>query len=238
MYNIDAVIFTYLRPKHLKSQIQALRNQTYPIRNIIIGHLENKLTPEFDFDDLIWLTFNQDPGIRSTFITCAVVPNGCNYIFMLNDDILPGKSYVENVMTSIESQEGAFGAYGMKVHSKGYYNGYFPRQQHNKDILEVSAIGQSYFFPYEYLHLFFKEQMPKDWTSSDDLWFSYMLAKHNKKRLIAPHPANNSEMWAVKQNLTSDDPANKKLHKRNPYHKKHRKELIQFAQRKGIWNEN
>lgn len=235
MKNIDAVIFTYLRPEHLQAQLQSLRDQTYPIRNIIVGHLENKLTPKFDFEDVRWVTFNKDPGIKSTFITCTLVPTGCDYIFMLNDDIQPGIKYVENVMNSMTKAEGAYGAFGMQVHQKGYYNGYFPRSGKNRDIIEVSAIGQSYFFPYEYIHLFFKKQMPKPWTSSDDLWFSYMLATHNKKRLIAPHPKEYKEMWAVKKNLTNKDAAHKKLHKRNPKHKKHRRQLIKYAQKQGIW---
>lgn len=221
---------TYLRPEHLDKQLNWAESQD-KVNKIVVGHLENDLTPEFDFQGYEVLRWKQDPGIKSTFINCTVHPAETDFVLLLNDDILPGQDYLDFVSNCYRKNPGAYGAFGMNL-TGNYYDRFFPKAENNEEIVEVDAIGQSYFFPVEYLGYYFSETMPKDWTSSDDLWFSYQLAKNNKPRYIPPHPVGSPEKWAIKNNLASNDSTKKKLHKRNPEHKKHRTEIINY------WKEN
>lgn len=236
--NVTAVIFTYLRPEHLSLQLKAIRNQSQPPDQIIIGHLEGPETKNFDFQGLELIRFRDDPavGMVTNFLTSLCVPLDTDWIALYDDDILPGRHWHENcLMTARDHGECAFGAFGGHI-SGDYYDRVFPRQLNNSNPIEVDWIGQGYFFPRDWIHWFFEEPMPSPWTSSNDLWFSYQVKKHGERCMIPPHPEGAADLYAVEENLARQDTADKKLHKRNDLHKKHRKELIKYGKSQGVWS--
>jgi len=88
---ISVCIFTYLRPHVLEEQLQSIKEQTIPVNEIILGHLKNDKTPNFNFKDYKLIQFHFDPGIHAKFIVATVVQANSDFIVIIDDDIIPGK---------------------------------------------------------------------------------------------------------------------------------------------------
>ena len=228
---ISVCIFTYLRPHVLEEQLQSIKEQTIPVNEIILGHLKNDKTPNFNFKDYKLIQFYFDPGIHAKFIVATAVQANTDFIVIIDDDIIPGKKWLENCLASYKKKEGVYGILGFNLdsnspsgcrHSAG-------KEQLNKEIVQVDFLGQGWFFPFKYLRYMWSKPFPFYNQNGDDIWFSYQLYKHGIKSFIPPYLPDNPEMWGNKKMVAGKE----SLSLRDKHHNENRKRLIEIGKEKG-----
>lgn len=228
MNEITAVLFTYMRPHLLQDQIEALKKQTYPPEKIIIGHLETEeYTPQFNFENLRYVTFHEDPGVRAKWLTALCAKT--DYVAVIDDDIIPGKRWFEHCIELSMEKRAVYGALGFYI-TDDYYEKLVPYRDYNEKPEEVDFLGQSWFLPREFAHYPYRELMPYDVHSEDDIWFGYQLWKRDIPQIVPRHPRSNPELWGAKEMRSRGKVA---LNKRRDDHKKNRKKLIKFCKEHG-----
>lgn len=210
--SVSAVIFTFKRPQYLEEQINSIKNQTIPPDEIIVGHLVNEKTEEFDFsnsniDNLV--KFKKDPGFHAKFITALTAQN--DWVAIFDDDTIPGKRWFENCLETRRIKNGGIcGAFGMRLNQRIYKRvdriGIW--WESNNNIEEVDAIGHTWFMPYEYINYMWREQPPFK-NNAEDLFFAYQAQKYGDiKFYVPPHPPNDLEIWgSTKKDYGFDDNA-------------------------------
>ena len=196
MSEISTVIFTYLRPDYFREQIEAIKNQTIFPKEIIVGHLVNDKTKDFDFSlvDKV-IKFEFDPGFQAKFIT-ALASQG-KWLLILDDDTIPGKRWIENCLDCFKKKPGIYTPFGVRITNPSYRGVYRLSgwDHNNEEIEEVDMAGHSWFFPFSYLHYMFMEH-PLFYENAEDLWFSAQCQKHgNIEVYVPPHPEDDKEMW-------------------------------------------
>lgn len=203
MVNISVVTQTYLRPVNFERQLEAINSQTIEPHQVLVGHLKGEKSDQFPSEKLD-IIYDQDPGMKAKFITAACVKENTDFICVLDDDVIPGRKALENLINSFEKKPGVYGALGFNIR-KDMYDEHCagreepPKGQH-ETIQEVDYVGQAWFFPYHYLEYFFSERPPVDVKSgSDDIWFSFKAwDEENIKSYVPPHPPDDKEMWFAK----------------------------------------
>jgi len=202
--DVSIVLNGYKRPHVLKRQLSALRNQTVEPNEILIwrndpasrivdlkfslaGPLSAKVTKS-DNNFGVWARFSYALMAKSEFV-CVI-----------DDDTIPGKLWLENCLASFRSRPGLYGTIGVRFNSSRGYDGHQTRlgwDNPNEKIERVDIVGHSWFFPKDYLGLFWREfptVIPI--SAGEDIHFSYTLQKYGGiDTLVPPHPVDNQEMW-------------------------------------------
>lgn len=227
---ISVIIQTYKRPENLGEQIEKLQNQSIQPTEIIISHIENDLTDEFNFGGYQTVRFSHDPGFRSKFITASTVRTDCDFIAIFDDDNMPGSKALENFYESYQEQPGLYGSLGCDL-EHGYYEHSAGRNLNNDDIKQVDFVGQTLFFPVDYLMYYFDKFCPLDIHSGeDDIWFSFLCDQHDIQRFVPPHPTDDTQKWASRRMKTG----NIALHNDYDDHKSDRLKLLDYCKDKGF----
>ena len=196
---ISAVIFTFRRPDYFREQIEAIKSQTISPKEIIVGHLVNDKTKDFDFsgiDNLI--LFEKDTGFNMKFIS-ALTSQG-DYIAIFDDDTIPSEGWFRNCLNCFQKKPGIYTPFGVRITNPSYRGVYRLSgwDHNNEEIEEVSFAGQSWFFPFSYLCYMFMEQ-PPFYNNAEDIWFAFLTQKYgNVKCYVPPHPKNEKEKWGSK----------------------------------------
>jgi len=184
-----------MRPDYFREQLSAILNQTILPYEIIVGHIVNKRTPEYDFTGIDKvISYEFDPGFHTKFVT-ALTAQG-DFVAIFDDDTIPGKRWLENCLNSFEKQEGLYGPFGVKITNPSYrrpirVSGF--NHQSDKSV-EVDFMGQSWFMPYSYLHYMWIEQ-PPFYNNAEDIFFSYQLQKYGNIKVYVPPHSDNPETW-------------------------------------------
>ena len=100
MSGITAVLTFYIRPHVLEEQLQSLKNQTYPPRQIIIwrnfadgytfpGHIREDKT-------LTIIDSSHNFGVWARFAVGLLA--NTKYVCVFDDDTIPGKKWFENCL--------------------------------------------------------------------------------------------------------------------------------------------
>lgn len=228
--NISVCIFTYLRPHVLDEQLEAIKNQSIQPNEIIIGHLQNEKTSQYNFEkrDLKLINFHFDPGIHTKFILATAVKPQTDFIAILDDDVIPGSKWLENCLNSYKKKEGVYGILGFNLTSS-YCMHSAGREFLKDEIVQVDFVGQGWFFPYKYLQYMWTEPFPSYNQNGDDIWFGYQLAKHGVNCYIPPYPGDNQEMWGHKDMRAGAE----SLFKRDSKHHERRNQLLKLAKDRG-----
>lgn len=194
--NISTILFTYKRPEYFREQLEAIKKQSIDTEEIIVGHLVNKKTKEFDFSgvDKI-IKFEYDPGIYAKFIVATAAKG--NYISIIDDDVIPGKLWFENCLNCFNEEKGLYGSFGGRLTKESYESvkkfGGINYKSNQKEI--VDFIGISWFFPFEYLSYMWREK-PPFYSNAEDIFFSYLLQKYGSiKSYVTPYPKKNKDLW-------------------------------------------
>ena len=121
---ITVILNTYARTEYLPSQIEALKRQTVPIREIWIWSNQSH-KPQYDLSPYCdrWVVSNHNWKFfgRFTLALMAETP----YIALFDDDILPGPRWLENCLETIKRPEyrGILGGSGVRLPTTGGYEG-------------------------------------------------------------------------------------------------------------------
>ena len=198
MVDISVIIQTYKRPQYLGEQLRAMKRQTIPPKEIIVSHIGNERSLDFDLQEIEKLVFfDFDFGTHCKFV--AALSSASDFVAIFDDDTIPGEKWLENCYHSFMKQPGIYGTYGIRLSGDSYsrnssvsYGGWI---HNNEGIEEVDAIGQCWFLKYDYINFMFREELPHR-DNGEDIFFSYSAQKYGQiKSYIPPHPKGSKEYW-------------------------------------------
>lgn len=194
--NVTVILNAYRRPYNLKMQIEAIRNQTIPPKQIWLWINKHQDNDGFDFDSLnVDRIFHNDYNWKFYGRFAAALLADTEYVALYDDDTIPGSQWHENCLQTMGTHEGILGSAGIILKSKEYINHDrcgWPTQ--NNDITEVDLVGHSWFFKREWLRYLWQEK-PTTWDNGEDIQFAFMAKIHGGISTYCPaHPPGNKEM--------------------------------------------
>lgn len=213
---ITAILNCYRRPYNLEEQIQSIRSQSVPPREIWIWQNYHPDADNYDLSNL-----NADKIISSSHnfkfhgrFALALLANP-GHIALFDDDTIPGAKWIENCLDTerfIISRTGKspiLGSAGIVLNSSRYIDHVrvgWPSQ--NDHITEVDLVGHAWFFNQEVLHHMWSEA-PISLENGEDIQLSAMAKRHGHRTYCPPHPASDKSKWgSIKaEELGIDDKA-------------------------------
>lgn len=211
MKTVTVVLNGFKRQHTLPEQLEALAAQSHPIEKIFYFNLRKKDTTHLPDYELLekhgveYADTSHDYGVwgRFTFALNATT----DFICVLDDDVIPGKRYIENCVASYSKKKGIYGTLGSAYdfRKKEFVN-YGWKGVNNDEIRQVNYLYQTWFMPREALHAFWSESRPERLTRNrrcgEDMNISLMAKKKlGIKTYVVPHPENDRELWG---NVTAE----------------------------------
>ena len=194
--DITAILNAYRRPYNLKMQVDALRNQTMPPKQIWLWVNAHEDNEGFDFESLgVDRIFHNNFNWKFYGRFAAALLADTEYIAMYDDDTVPGTKWHENCLNTMNTHEGILGSAGYVQkgpRAQQYYREGWPSQ--NIDTRRVDYVGHGWFFRREWLPYLWRE-MPPTWDNGEDMHFSYTAQKYGQiQTYCPPHPQDDKEL--------------------------------------------
>ena len=188
--DITVILNAYRRPYNLKMQIDSIRNQTHPPKEIWLWVNSHEDNHGFDFKSLdVDKIFHNDFNWKFYGRFAAALLADTEYISIYDDDTVPGSRWHENCLDTMQVNEGILGSAGIILKSDSYVNHDrcgWPTK--NEDITEVDLVGHAWFFKREWLRYLWQEK-PVTWDNGEDIQFGFMAKIHgNIPTYCPPHP--------------------------------------------------
>jgi len=194
--NVTVVLNAYRRPYNLQMQIDAIKNQTHPPKQIWLWvnyHEDNK---NFDFKSLdVDRIFHNDYNWKFYGRFSAALLADTDYVALYDDDTIPGTKWHENCLNTMKTHEGILGSAGVILNGTHYVQHDrcgWPTQ--NPEITEVDLVGHAWFFKREWLRYLWQEK-PTTWENGEDIQFAFMAKIHGGiPTYCPPHPPDDKSM--------------------------------------------
>lgn len=199
--DITAIVNIYKRPHTLDMQINAIRAQTIPPKNIFIWNNGNKdidLSKYKEMSDVRVFDNSHNFGVWSRFLIGFLAPT--EYVCIFDDDTIPGHRWFENCLNSMNKQTALYGTIGVIFKELDRYS-HLKRYGWDGSCdssMPVDIVGHSWFFRKEWLQFFVREepQVYNKISNGEDVHFSFMLQKYaNIPTLVPPHPSTDTSLW-------------------------------------------
>jgi hypothetical protein len=196
--DITVILNCYRRPEYLLQQIESIKKQTVPPKQIWLWINQHEDNENFDFSCV-----DVDRIIRNDFNWkfygrfAAALLADTKYIALFDDDTIPGNRWLENCLNTMSIKEGILGGAGVILNNNRYYG----HDRHgwsssNQETIEVDLVGHAWFFKTDWLKYLWMEK-PFTWENGEDIQFSYCSQKYgNIKTYCPPHPKNKPEMFS------------------------------------------
>ena len=195
---VTIVLNGYKRGSHLEKQLNAIKNQSLPAKEIMLWQ---NLGEKFDSsltNQTIHASSNKNFGVWARF--AYALNANTEYICVFDDDTIPGSRWIENCINTIKNHDGLLGTIGVKFKTN---TSYLPINRigwanPNENVERVDIVGHSWFFKREWLSTFWRElpSISQSKLVGEDMHFSYTLQKYlNKNTYVPPHPKNDMSMW-------------------------------------------
>jgi hypothetical protein len=194
--DITVILNAYRRPYNLKMQIEAIRGQSNPPKNLwlwVNAHEDNK---NFDFESLdVDRVFKNDYNWKFYGRFAAALLADTEYIAIYDDDTIPGKKWHHNCLQTMKTNEGILGSAGIILKGDKYVQhercGW---PTHNSQTTEVDLVGHAWFFKREWLRYLWQEK-PTTWDNGEDIQFAFMSKIYGGvSTYCPPHPTDDKEM--------------------------------------------
>jgi hypothetical protein len=199
---ISVILNVYKRPLMLEKQIQAVLNQSVPIRaeNIHVWYNKSDAEQHFPIDPKIkTYACNWNTKFWGRFTVPLLVRTP--YVAMFDDDLIPPKNWFKNCLDTIGKPEtnGILGGSGVIIQRKAYipYNKVGWNGEHLNATKRVDLVGHAWFFRQEWIKYLFYEK-PYTWENGEDITFSYLAQKYGSiNTFTPPHPEEDRSMWCT-----------------------------------------
>ena len=194
--DITVILNAYRRPYNLQMQVESIRNQTNPPKQIWLWvnyHEDNK---DFDFSSLnVDRVFHNDFNWKFYGRFAAALLADTEYVALYDDDTIPGTRWHENCLNTMSTHQGILGSAGVILKGIRYVQHDrcgLPTQ--NPEVTEVDLVGHSWFFKREWLKYLWLEK-PTTWDNGEDIQFAFM-AKINGgiPTYCPPHPPDDKSL--------------------------------------------
>jgi len=195
--DITVLINGFNRPYFLQEQIASLNAQTVKPDKILVLYTKPKKDFPVPFvDGVDFIVVENDQGLNTRFAVGLIAKT--KYLCILDDDILPGKKWLESCLKIIQVENAVISSYGLKF-TDGSWNDLSGLKCGDQGIhsdvpIEVDVTGHSWFMKKEWLRYFWMEE-PLDWTVSDDIHLSYTMRKYGKLKLLVSPYSDDLEVW-------------------------------------------
>ncbi len=194
--DITVILNAYRRPYNLKMQIEALRSQTNPPKQIWLWINDHEDNHGFDFTSLdVDRIFHNDYNWKFYGRFAAALLADTEYVALYDDDTIPGKKWHENCLNTMKTHEGILGSAGVILDGNRYVQHTrcgWPSQ--NVTTTEVDLVGHAWFFKREWLRYLWQEK-PVTWDNGEDIQFAFMAKIHGGiPTYCPPHPPENREL--------------------------------------------
>ena len=188
--DITVILNAYRRPYNLKMQVDALRNQTKPPKQIWLWVNDHPDNHNYDFKSLgVDRIFHNDFNWKFYGRFAGALLADTEYIAIYDDDTVPGKKWHENCLCTMQTHEGILGSAGIILNGPRYIQHDrcgWPTQ--NPQVTEVDLVGHSWFFKREWLRYLWQEK-PVTWDNGEDIQFAFMAKIHGGiPTYCPPHP--------------------------------------------------
>lgn len=194
--NITVILNAYRRPYNLKMQIDALRNQTVPPKQIWLWVNAHEDNAGYDFSTLdVDRIFHNDHNWKFYGRFAAALLADTEYLALYDDDTVPGSRWHENCLETMDTHEGILGSAGVILNGKHYVQHDrcgWPSQ--NEETTEVDLVGHAWFFKREWLRYLWQEK-PTTWDNGEDIQFAFMAKIHGGiPTYCPPHPPDQPDL--------------------------------------------
>jgi hypothetical protein len=196
MKKVTTVLSVVNRLPYLNSQLDSINNQTVDSDIFIIWR--NKERYSLSYPCIIYENESKHfNSLYGRFYNSIHIKTP--YVFIVDDDILPGSEYVERCInfSKQNNDKVAVCTFGVNFASgETKYNPVFRVDQNLflDNPLQVDMGGQGWFMKTELLY-YFLYQPPVDLTTGEDLHFSYCLFKNNIPIYVLDKDKNNLKTW-------------------------------------------
>jgi len=194
--DITVILNSYRRPYNLKMQIEAIRSQTNPPKQIWLWINHHEDNEGFDYSELgIDRIIHNDHNWKFYGRFAGALLSDTEYVAIFDDDTIPGRKWFKNCLDTMSEQEGIMGSAGVILNDKYYVKhdrcGW---PSHNEETEEVDLVGHAWFFKRDWLQYLWREK-PPTWDNGEDMQFSYTAQKYGGiKTFCPPHPSSDLEM--------------------------------------------
>ena len=194
--DITVILNCYRRPYNLRMQIDALRSQTKPPKEIWLWVNQHPDNEGFSFDSLgVDKIFKNDYNWKFYGRFAGALLVDTEYVAIFDDDTIPGSKWFENCLDTMDISEGIMGSAGIILDDKYYVcherSGWATQ---NPETTEVDLVGHAWFFKRDWLQYLWREK-PPTWDNGEDMHFSYAAQKYGGiKTYCPPHPPEDREL--------------------------------------------
>lgn len=194
--DITVILNAYRRPYNLKMQIQAIREQSVPPKEIWLWINQHEDNEHFDFSELdVDKIFHNNHNWKFYGRFAGALLVDTEYVAIYDDDTVPGSRWHENCVNTMSTHEGILGSAGIILKSDRYINHDrcgWPTK--NSEVTEVDLVGHAWFFKRDWLRYLWQEK-PVTWDNGEDIQFGFMAKIYgNIPTYCPPHPIDQPEL--------------------------------------------
>ena len=200
---ITVILNCYKRPEYLKEQIEAIKNQSVPIDEIMVWSNKPEDGTQYNIDDLgVKVAYsNTNFKFHARFAYGLLAKS--KYVAFFDDDTIPGVDWFKNCISSMGKNEYILGTSGVRLESEYYdphkkfgWNGV-----HTNKLEFVDLVGHAWFMKRSTLKYLW-EETPISWDNGEDIQlsaFAYMYG--GILTAVPPHPEDKVNLWGSTQGL-------------------------------------
>jgi len=204
--SVTVVLNGFKRPHTLQKQFEALKQQTVQdFETILWINLVEKTSLNFDqsiINECHSIIANTNYGVWGRFTVALNART--KYVCVIDDDTIPGKKWLENCLTTMQTHQGVLSTRGV-IANYGYDLLYPSPESYtavgwcsqNEQTTRVDMGCHSWFFEKTWLRAFFAE-MPEVFPMryGEDMHLSYAVKKYfGLNTYVPPHPKNDMDLW-------------------------------------------
>lgn len=237
--DITVILNMFARPEYFHSQVEAIKAQSIPPREIWVWSNKSK-KPQYDVSPYCerFVASNHNWKFFGRFALALMVQS--KYVALFDDDMLPGRCWLENCLNTVGQPQsnGILGGSGVFLPPSG---GYGPNERvgwhgpHNDMIQEVDLVGHAWFMEKRFLLPMWREE-PFSWDNGEDIHLSYTAQKYEGIRtFVPPHPIDKPELWSSDPVIARARGADKHAHSvaQQKKHDKDRDDIVNHCRAQG-----
>ena len=190
---ITTVLTVMDRLDYLESQLESIENQT--VKSDIFIHWNTEKEYTLKYPALIYKNQHKSAPLYNRFIHHVNITTP--YIFICDDDILPGKDYLQRCINFLENKNACIVNYGM-IFEEGATDYNVKERIDHQTFLnvprQVDMGGQGYLFKTELLRRYCDYKIHDDkW--GEDIHLGFVCYKENIPTYVLDSDRNNKDTW-------------------------------------------
>jgi O-antigen biosynthesis protein len=224
--DVTVILTGYKRPELLEDQVEAIRSQTIPPRELWVW--ANEPGPEMRsaieraaFDRVIGCSKNA--YVHARFALALLVTS--DFVALFDDDTLPGRRWLENCLQTFDRTPGILGSAGVRLWSEGYQNrsvhGWHDPQH---ETVEVDLVGHAWFLKAEWVRYLFAAPAVTGANGEDIELCGRAWRLGGIRTFCPPHPPEDRSRWgSLRGEVLGNDPV---ALSRRPSHLEERSRIV------------